>query len=68
MDLNRPFSDLLISFSLGNIRFVSRPKISARDTLVRRYGENGYGAILTSTEPFIFVTFARSRVVIFILT
>lgn len=68
MDLNQPPIDLPISFSLGDIRFVWRPKVLARDALVRRYGENGYQHVLTSTEPFIFVTFARARIVIFILT
>lgn len=68
MDLNRPPTELPISFSLGDIRFVWRTKVLAREALVRRYNENGYQAILTSTEPFIFVTFTRTRIVIFILT
>ena len=69
MDLNRPPAvELPISFSLGDIRFVTRSKTASREGLVRKYGEAGYNAILTSTEPFVFVTFHQSRVVIFILT
>jgi hypothetical protein len=68
MDLNRPPTELPLSFSLGDIRFVTRAKSATRDALVRRFGETGYNAILASTEPFIFVTFHQGKIVIFILT
>ncbi len=68
MDLNRPPIELPLSFSLGDIRFVTRSKISVRDILVRRYGEVGYNGIIASTEPFNYVTFHQQRIVIFILT
>jgi hypothetical protein len=69
MDLNIPsFDDLPVSFSLGDIRFVTRPKVSARDAIVRRYGERGYDAVIASTEPFIMIAAAQSRIVILVLT
>jgi hypothetical protein len=69
MDLNRPpLVDVPISFSLGDIRFVCRPKASAKDALIRRYGEGGYNAILSSVEPFIMASVTQFRIMIFILT
>jgi len=68
MDLNNVPPELPISFSLGDFCFVWRTKVMAREALIRRYEEIGYNAILASTEPFILVTHARSRIVIFILT
>ena len=68
MDLNRaPFVDFPVSFSLGDIHFVCRPKRSARDAVIQRYGERGYDAILASTDPFVMVSASQSRVIIFIL-
>ena len=69
MDLNRARAEELpISFSLVNIHFVTRPKTTSREGLVCKYGKEGYNALVASTKLFVFVTFARARIVIFILT
>jgi hypothetical protein len=45
---------------------VCRLKASAKDALIRRYGEGGYNVILASVEPLASIT--QSRILIFILT
>ena len=67
MDLNRAPSDLPISFSLGDIRFVCRTKLSCKEMLVRKYGEGGFENILSSPEPFLMPTTLVSRIVILVL-
>lgn len=54
-------------FSSLNFRFVIRKKVECRETLVRKFGEEGYNTIVASEEPLILLGFPREMVFVFIL-
>jgi hypothetical protein len=66
MDLNQPPAPTP-QFSTLNFRFVTRKKIECRQTLVRKFGEEGFNDIIASEEPLILLGFLRSMVFVFIL-
>jgi hypothetical protein len=67
MDLNRPPSNVSDFPSSLDIRIVTRKKVDCRNVLVRRYGQEGYNAMLNSPEPVILPTVTNFMIVIFVL-
>jgi hypothetical protein len=66
MDLNL-FPYPTPRFSSLNFRFIVRKKVECRETLVRKYGEEGFNNIVASEEPLILLGFPREVVFVFIL-
>lgn len=68
MDLNRPPIQVPQMRSTMSFQVVVRRKVACRDTLVGKYGEEGYNAIISSEEPLILSGFLRGEVLaIFVL-
>jgi hypothetical protein len=66
-DLNRPPVELSVSFSVGDIRFLLRTKISARYALTLKFGPVGYDSIVRSTELFLLTRWNKNMMIIVIL-
>ena len=67
MDLNRLSSSVPDFPSSLDIRIATRRKVDCRNVLVRRYGEEGYNAMLSSPEPVILPTVTNFMIVVFVL-
>jgi hypothetical protein len=72
MDLNQePIQDLPRygdPIPLVRIRFVYGQKLTARDAIVRRYGESGYERVIQDQTPFLMVGVVRTSIIIFVLS
>jgi hypothetical protein len=69
MDLNEPPGSINISlqFSIHNVRFCIRTKRSAREILIRQFGEAGYKHILNRRELLCLAYIDTPHIVIVIL-
>jgi hypothetical protein len=67
MDLNEPPANFNIQFSIHNVRFKICMKRSARESLIRRFGEAGYEHILRSSEPLCLADVNTPQITILIL-
>lgn len=71
MDLNHPPIRVeeveRVPISLKGIRFECRPKVTAKDAIVHRYGEEGYDKVIQDLSPFIMVGMKEESIIIFIL-
>ena len=61
MDLNLPLVGALSFRTSFNIKIVVRRKITCRDTLVRKYGEEGFATIIASDSPLIISGYPSSH-------
>jgi hypothetical protein len=66
-DLNRPPIELLESFSMGDIRFLLKTKLSARYVLTLKFGPVGYDSIVNSIELFPLTQWNGNMMIIVIL-
>jgi hypothetical protein len=69
MDLNEPPASINISlqFSIHNMKFCIRTKRSARESLIRQFGEAGYEHILNRRELLCLANIDTPQIVIVIL-
>jgi hypothetical protein len=70
MDLNSATSvapGLNVNFTLRDIKFTIRTKISCRLTLIGKFGEEGYNHISNSNEPLLLAAVERNAIHIFIM-
>ena len=69
MDLNEPPASINIGlqFSIHNVKFCIRSKRSARESLIRQFGEAGYEHIQNSRELLCLANIDTPQIVILIL-